>query len=1413
MIKRKNIPRNFIITGCLIMALFAGINNLFAQTTRYVPAQYTTVNAAINASVSGDTIDITGTFYESQINVSKSLFIRGHDSNNTIIYNSGSNQNVFSITNNVSVTISDMTIRNGRYGIYIFNANLNLIGCRVIYNTSCGIFSLSSNTTNNVCVTNSNINNNTGNGICNYGHYMYINNSSVNNNTMNASTAGDGGGIYNAGNLIVNNSTINNNTLIAVTWGYGGGIYNRGNLTINNSDISNNTLHSSNGSEGGGIYNAGDLTVNNSTISLNSLNNPNSSSGGGIYNRGNLEVNNCTISHNSLNAQYECEGGGIWNDSDLIISNSTISQNYLNACGCDGGGITNHGNLKVNNCTISNNYLSIDNTCSLVHGYGSGISNWDSLEINNTTITFNRSSSSSLDSRGLYTAYYGSTIIKNTILALNYLNTSVNQDYQGTIQSRGYNLVGQSSATDFNSTGDMKGVNPLIDTLNNNGGPTLTQALYSGSPAINAGSRTNINGDIVLLDQRGYFRGNTIDIGAYEHDGNKCGVLQINDPICNQLSNLPIIKILISASGIDSISAFSFNTTGTTNLADIQYARLYYTGSQNVFSIDSQFGTTITSPGNNFTINDNVYLNKGLNYFWLAYSLSAYANTGNNYDAACNGINFNSSSSVPYDSSPAGYRRKLDIYPQFMVNDSSQCLQENNFRFTNLSSIQDSTINFNWVFGDDSSSFQIDSVFHKYNDTGTYTVKLQVQGCLNSISKKVYVNPSPQALFTVFKPTQCLIKNRFLINNSSKIPKSADTLFYWNFGDMMSDTLRNAVHHYTKPDTFNIMLIVNTSLGCSDSQTKQVVVHPSAVAAFSINDTDQCYKGNLFQLTNQTTGSQPVLTNYIWKFGDGSSDTATHQAHSYLTYDTFQVHLTAKTNMGCNDSVAKSLVVFPNPKAGFIINDSIQCRSGNEFVFTDTVVNQQPAKIKYHWNFDDNYTDTLQNTAHSYLSDDTFSVSLISYNDYGCGDTARKQLIVNPSPTADYSVSDSVQCFHDNYFTFTNRSSINKGTITFFWDFGNAFTSKVFETSINYDSAGVYITSLKAISGLGCIDSFKMKLLVNPEPVAAFTIDDSLQCFSGNKFRFTNKSSILTDTFSNYWNFGDHSGTIYFSPDHSYPDTGSYIIKLITTSAFGCIDSMTKTVEIAPDPIVQSAIGGEHCGSGQLSLFAKALNGSINWYSSDVGGNLLYQGDTFVTNAGTTYYVEAVNQACSSSPRTAVTALVKYVPTITSTVPSSRWYAGTVTLKAFASAGVVNWYDTATGGVILTTGTSFTTPVISKSKTYYVDASYLGCTTDSRTAIIATVLPNSINDLTEMAGLIFYPNPANDFMVLEINGLKEKAILTFIDVQGRVVKSINIQPLSAKFSIQIDIKNLPQGLYLLNLKNDNVFRTGRLVKY
>jgi hypothetical protein len=102
---------------------------------------------------------------------------------------------------------------------------------------------------------------------------------------------------------------------------------------------------------------------------------------------------------------------------------------------------------------------------------------------------------------------------------------------------------------------------------------------------------------------------------------------------------------------------------------------------------------------------------------------------------------------------------------------------------------------------------------------------------------------------------------------------------------------------------------------------------------------------------------------------------------------------------------------------------------------------------------------------------------------------------------------------------------------------------------------------------------------------------------------------------------------------------------------------------------------------------------------------------------------------CSStiSANNTANITVNATPTVTGTTPASRNGSGTVDLGATASVGTLNWFAASTGESSLGTGTPFTTPVISSTTTYYVEATNGTCISATRTAVVATVNLPEIN--------------------------------------------------------------------------------------
>src|SRR5829696_7555448 len=402
------------------------------------------------------TVNLTGALPD----LSTSIAIEGPgDDQLTVRRDTGGDYRIFTVTGDTTteVSISGMTISNG-------NAN-NCVG---ISHEDNGTLAISGSTiSGNTAVLN-------GGGICTRSFPSTL---TVTDSTISGNSAGIiGGGIDNGsdGSVTVTGSTISGNTVAGASFGSGagGGIHidHNGPLTITDSTISGNTVAGASfgGGEGGGIYNTGPLTITNSTISGNTAR----ASADGSFGGG--------------------EGGGILSEifadgTTTRIINSTISGNTAAGDGAIGGGVFNsRGATVIEFSTITLNTAS--------DGAGSGVASFGD------------------DRTG--TEVLSSIISANQATDVDFVEGTTN-----TFLSRGYNLIGDGNATAaFNQTGDTTGVSdPNLGDLADNGGPTMTHALLTGSPAIDKGPPST-SCPPPDTDQRGVSRpqGSACDIGSFE---------------------------------------------------------------------------------------------------------------------------------------------------------------------------------------------------------------------------------------------------------------------------------------------------------------------------------------------------------------------------------------------------------------------------------------------------------------------------------------------------------------------------------------------------------------------------------------------------------------------------------------------------------------------------------------------------------------------------------------------------------------------------------------------------------------------------------------------------------------------------------------------------------------------------------
>lgn len=217
--------------------------------------------------------------------------------------------------------------------------------------------------------------------------------------------------------------------------------------------------------------------MRNSTFSDNVANRGSNPSGAGAiatFPSCTGEITGSTFVNNSTIGQ--AKGGAILNDGALAVSNSTFAGNHADT---HGGAISiEQGSMTLTNVTVSGNSTN---------GEGAGI--YVNKDQNNT----------------------GTLNLRNSIVANN--NGGLNCGGTGTLNNDGNNL--RYPASDTSCVGAFG--DPKLATLANNGGPTQTMALQTGSAAIQLAAA-----NCPSTDQRGFVRpllGGKCDAGAYELGG------------------------------------------------------------------------------------------------------------------------------------------------------------------------------------------------------------------------------------------------------------------------------------------------------------------------------------------------------------------------------------------------------------------------------------------------------------------------------------------------------------------------------------------------------------------------------------------------------------------------------------------------------------------------------------------------------------------------------------------------------------------------------------------------------------------------------------------------------------------------------------------------------------------------------
>ncbi|MDQ6609734.1 MAG: PKD domain-containing protein, partial [Bacteroidota bacterium] len=466
--------------------------------------------------------------------------------------------------------------------------------------------------------------------------------------------------------------------------------------------------------------------------------------------------------------------------------------------------------------------------------------------------------------------------------------------------------------------------------------------------------------------------------------------------------------------------------------------------------------------------------------------------------------------------------------PEFVSDKQSGCFPVR-IQFTDKSKPIGGYSNESWLwdFGNGTQS-TLQNPNAVYRSAGNFTVFLKVtndKGCSKTITKINYVDISPGVSigFNNAQPNVCNTPYNITFNNTTTGP---GTLTYnWKFGDGNSSTATSPTNAYQTDGTFMVTLIATSSLGCSDTLTRdKAVVIPKTKTDFVIPDTI-CVNKPLFLFNS----SVPEPESSVWQFSDGTTFNGIDATKKFTSTGTYTIKLT-NTFVSCSADITKTLVIANMPQPDFTAPVTSSCKPPLTVNFSNTSQNG----IGYKWDFGDGTTSTTQNPSHTYSSTGQFTVKLIAFNSGGCSDTIVKTNFIKiKTPDISFANLPAGGCAP---FSIQPQLAVESiSTITSYkWDFGDGTTSATPTPSHTYSSVGVYTITINMTTADGCTLTYSLPgaVKVGTKPQPAFTADPKEIC-ADVTVNFTNQSQPINSNVTFIWQFGDGGTSTMVNPSYN----------------------------------------------------------------------------------------------------------------------------------------------------------------------------------------------------------------------------------------------------------------------------------------
>lgn len=517
--------------------------------------------------------------------------------------------------------------------------------------------------------------------------------------------------------------------------------------------------------------------------------------------------------------------------------------------------------------------------------------------------------------------------------------------------------------------------------------------------------------------------------------------------------------------------------------------------------------------------------------------------------------------------------------------------------------------------------------------SGTYTLVISNQGCLDMASIDITVNQAPE-----ISP---------IIGNTQFCAGGSATLELWNNNPLVDSfivvcTLPDGTV-VTQPGNGTDTIIVNvdqpglfcckfvTPDGC-ESEESCVTLTVIQLPTPEVPDTIELCDSEILELTGTANGSALDTINYTWTGPGGFIFTGTAPASGPFpatdpTPETglYCLVLSTMGNSGItceSDSACTMVIVHPTPVIDGIDGGGEFCEN-QDVTLTATVTIADGSDMSYEWTLNGMTIDTG-----TVASGETLTLAasaageycLIVISDFGCADTACTNVSFLTAPDllevtggGEYCEGESVEL--------SGMGTPGPGTVTYTWTGPNGFIFTgtapnggpytAVRNNLTLDDSGLYFLDVALDNGCPADTTLAVEVIVNPVPVVDSTIGDGQYC-EGELVTFGYSIDVhgADTTYYNVIGPGfDTSGVItgdtvlLFETTISPATAGTYTLSMITSDSCESLLAFVVLSIREIDPAVLMASNTLLCMGESLQLTTNEQVGAevtYEWYKDGV---------------------------------------------------------------------------------------------------------------------------------------------------------------------------------------------------------------------